>query len=84
MNKNKKFIDINSHEFTLDVLETHEKLLIKQAKAIRKLARKNFNKTIAIGLLAVGVYYIFDNLNQRVKALENKQKESEDSSEPEE
>ena len=68
-NKAMVFPNINSHEFTLsalmEIVGTLDKIESKQ-KA------DSIKNGIKIGLLATGLYMVFDNLNRRVKTLERK------------
>lgn len=63
----KKFIDVNTHEFTLQALSD---LFTGQEKLRRSIKRVKFGSKVSIGLVCVVGYYVYDNLNQRIKELE--------------
>ena len=83
--KEVKMADINSHEYTLQALKALAYVWEKQQKAIKKI---NFNSKLRFGIGLIAIYYVYDNLNQKIKLLENKQKDSEsvikENKEPEE
>lgn len=62
----KKFIDVNTHEFTLQALS---ELFTNQEKLRRKINKVRFTNKVYIGIACVVGYYMYDNLNQKIKEL---------------
>ena len=60
----KKFIDVNSHEFTLQALSdlwSCQEKLRKMTMTVNRLSRTRFLLACVVG------YCLYDNLNQKIK-----------------
>lgn len=68
---NKPFLDINTHEFTLHTLSELLDAQAKLEKKIRKVKAANGFRTI---VLLVVLYYVYDNLTQKINELKEESK----------
>ena len=69
---NRKYVDINTHEFTLESLAELYNLVNRNKYDIAKIRRGWLWQIIKVnGLIAIG-YYMYSGLNYRLKKVEKK------------
>ena len=73
---NRKIVDINTHEFTLESLAELYNLVNMNKFHIKKVERAYLWQALKVNVLAIVGYYAFAGLNYRLKRLEKASKES--------
>ena len=69
---NKKYVDINTHEFTLESLAELYNMTNINKYNIQKIRRGYFWQVIKVNAVILVGYYMYAGLNYRLKKLEKK------------